>query len=88
MATCSLLTVSGDDLWRIDPANPGSEAGDYGLVGDFPIGLTVPLGITRAPNGDLFVVDAMPGMNYGVSIRLTQDLRPVITVSLETSPVG
>ena len=28
---------SGDELWRINPDNPGDTSGDYGLVGALPV---------------------------------------------------
>lgn len=36
---------TGDELWRINPADPGDVSGDYGLVGALPSGLTGPLGL-------------------------------------------
>lgn len=39
-----LIDDSGDDLWRINPANPGDTGGNYGYVGELPDGITQPFG--------------------------------------------
>ena len=33
---------TGDELWRINPANPSDDSGDFGLLGAFPSGLSSP----------------------------------------------
>ena len=51
-----VIDSSGDDLWRIDPANPSRATDGYGRVGGFPTGLTTATGIT-SHDGDLWVID-------------------------------
>ena len=56
MADLWVIDSSGDDLWRIDPLNPGRVTGGYGRVGAFPSGLTTPTDIISY-DGDLWVID-------------------------------
>ena len=65
-------TLTGDELWRINPDNPGDEtSGVYGLVGVFPIRADdspTSLGVWRRPlarRGQLVVT------SYGASTRTT-----------------
>ena len=51
-----VVDSAGDELWRINPDNPGDVSGDYGLVGDLPSGLTNPNGIAYG-DGRWLVVD-------------------------------
>ncbi len=39
------LDNSGDELWAVDPRNPGNEGSGYGLVGSLPPALTDPSGL-------------------------------------------
>ena len=47
---------SGDDLWLLDPADPSSTVGNFGLVGSLPTGLTSPQGLA-SHDGGLYCVD-------------------------------
>ena len=49
--------TTGDELWRINPDDPGDTSGDFGLVGDFPSGLTSPQGVAYG-DGRWLVADA------------------------------
>ena len=47
---------TGNELWRINPANPSDTTGDYGLVGTLPSKVTQPFGIAYG-DGRLLLVD-------------------------------
>ena len=51
-----VIDSSGDDLWRIDPLDPGRVTDGYGRVGAFPTALTTATGIT-SHDDDLWVID-------------------------------
>ena len=47
---------AGDELWRINPDDPGDTTGVYGLVGVLPLGLSEPTGLAFG-DGRWLVVD-------------------------------
>ena len=55
--TLYLIDNTGDELWLINPTDPGDESGDFGLVGEFATGLSVPFSMTSHA-GDLYVADS------------------------------
>ena len=51
------MDVSGNELWRINPANPGDETGNFGEVGNLPPGLSSPQGLVLH-EGMLYCVES------------------------------
>ena len=47
----------GDNLYKINPADPDDTTGDYGLVGEMPSGITQTRAAAFAPDGTFYVVD-------------------------------
>ena len=73
VSASSLFNASG--LWRINPADPSDESGDFGLIGALPAGLTHPSGLTQH-NGSLYCVNNAPGAGTNSLWRINR-LNPV-----------
>ena len=68
-----VVDSTGDELWRINVANPDDTSGIYGLIGILPSGLTIPAGITLDTNGDALVVDSTGDELWRINVANPDD---------------
>ena len=66
---------AGDELWRVNPLDPGDESGDFGLVGDFPFPQAVyrPDGIAFNSDGDLYCIEGAGDRLYLINVADPSD---------------